>query len=146
MSKLDRTLSIFLAAAIVVTLGCICYFVAVPKKGERFTEFYILGKEGKAENYPKQVISGEPVYILVGVVNHEHRPASYQVKVTINGMEDSETNTGTLAHGKKWEEKICFAPKSIGERQKVEFYLYKNGEGEPYLKEPLRLYLDVTPP
>ncbi len=146
MSKLDRTLSISLAAAIVVTLSCIGYFVAVPMKGERFTEFYILGKEGKADNYPKQVILGQPFDILVGVANQEHQPASYQVRIVINGIEDSEIDIGTLAHKEKWERKISLTPKVAGEKQRVEFYLYKNDESKPYLKDPLRLHIDVIPP
>ena len=142
----NKALTIFLIVAIVATLGSIIYMVATPQKGEKFTEFYILGAEGKAQDYPKQVILGEPVDILIGVVNHEYQPASYRVEIKIGGIEASEVNIGTLANGEKWEEKVSFTPQFAGERQKVDFYLYKNGEGEPYLKEPLRLYIDVISP
>ena len=146
MSKLNKALSIFLIVAIVATLGFIIYMAATPKKGEKFTEFYILSVEGKAQNYPKQVIWGEPVDILIGVVNHEYQPASYQAKIKVDGIEASEVNIGTLANGEKWEGKISFTPQFAGERQRIDFYLYKNGEDAPYLKEPLRLYIDVIPP
>jgi uncharacterized membrane protein len=146
MSKLDKALSVFLIVAIVATLGFIIYMVATPQKGEKFTEFYILSTEGKAQDYPKQVILGEPVDILIGVVNHEYKPTSYRVEIKINGIKTSEVNIGTLANGGKWEEIISFTPQFAGERQRIDFYLYKNGEDEPYLKDPLRLYIDVIPP
>jgi uncharacterized membrane protein len=146
MSKLDKALTIFLIIAIVATLGFIIYMVATPQKGEKFTEFYILGTEGKAQNYPKQVILGEPVDILIGVVNHEYKSTSYRVKIKVSDIEATEVNIGTLANREKWEEIISFTPQFAGERQKIDFYLYKNGEDEPYLKDPLRLYIDVIPP
>ena len=146
MSKLDKALSIFLIAAIVAALGFIIYMAVTPQKGDKFTEFYILSAEGKAQDYPKQVILGEPADILIGVVNHEYQPASYQAKIKVGGIEVSEVNIGTLANGEKWERKISFTPQFAGERQRIDFYLYKNGEDEPYLKEPLRLYIDVISP
>jgi len=146
MSKLHKALSIFLIVAIVVALGFIIYMAATPQEGDKFTEFYILGTDGKVQDYPKQVILGEPAHILIGVVNHEYQPASYQAKIKIGGIEISEVNIGTLANGEKWEREISFTPQLSGERQRVDFYLYKNGEDEPYLKEPLMLYIDVISP
>jgi uncharacterized membrane protein len=128
MSKLDKALSIFLIVAIVVTLGFIIYMVATPQKTEKFTEFYILSTEGKAQDYPNQVILGEPVDIVIGVVNHEYQSVNYQAKIKVGGIEVSEINIGTLANGEKWERKINFTPQFAGERQRVDFYLYKNGE------------------
>jgi uncharacterized membrane protein len=146
MSKLNKALSIFLIVAIVAALGFIIYMAVTPQKNERFTEFYILSTEGTAQDYPKQVILGEPVNILIGVVNHEYQPASYQAKIKVGDIEISEVNIGTLANGEKWEREISFTPQLPGEGQKIDFYLYKNGGDEPYLKEPLRLYINVISP
>ena len=146
MSKLHKALSIFLIVAIVVALGFIVYMAVTPQEGDKFTEFYILSAEGNAQDYPKQVTLGEPVNILIGVVNHEYQPASYQAKIKIGDIEASEVNIGTLANGEKWEREVSFTPQLAGERQRVDFYLYKNGKAEPYLKEPLRLYIDVISP
>ena len=146
MSKLNKVLPIFLIVAIVAALGFIIYFAVTPQESERFTEFYILSAEGDAQDYPKKVILGEPIDLLIGVVNHEYQPASYQAKIKIGDIEISEVNIGTLANGEKWEREISFTPQLAGERQKIDFYLYKNGEDEPYLEEPLRLYIDVISP
>jgi uncharacterized membrane protein len=144
MSKFNRALFIILVAAIVVTLGFIIYMTVVPQKDDKFTEFYVLNAEGKAQDYPEQVIVSNPVDILLGVVNHEYQPASYQVYIKMDGIEVGKANTGTLEHNQKWEEKVSFTPQVVGQKQSVDFVLYKNGETEPYQKEPLRLYIDVV--
>ena len=145
MSKLYRGLSILLVVAVVAALGSLGYAIAVPKQDEGFTEFYILGAEGKAEDYPKEVRVGEPSDIVIGVVNHEQQPASYRVRITIDGIEVGEVDIGTLAHEEKREESVSFIPQVPGEKQRVDFYLYKNGEDRPYFEDPLHLYIDVIP-
>jgi len=55
----DKALSIILALAILGALGTLGYAIASPKVGERFTEFYIEGLEGKAADYPEELVVGE---------------------------------------------------------------------------------------
>lgn len=143
---LDKLLFISLAVAVLVALGSIGYVVAVPKHEQMFTEFYLLSSDGRAENYPKQAVLGEAVEITVGIVNHEGMVLSYTVAIKGDGIEDSQVSTGELASGDKWQELVSFIPRSSGAEQKVEFWLYIAGEAEPYLEEPLYLYLDVTGP
>ena len=146
MGNLDKVLSVGLVVAIVAALGCLGYVIATPKQGEKFTEFYILGQEGKAESYPREVTVGEEARVILGIVNHEHATTSYWVEVTINGDKVKEIRTGILAHNEKWEQEVSFTPSEAGLNQKVEFWLYKDEEAEPCLKEPLHLYIDVTSP
>jgi uncharacterized membrane protein len=143
MSKLDKGLSISLAVAIVAALACLGYVVATPKQSKKFTEFYILSIEGKAENYPSEVALGKPVNMIIGVINNEYEPASYYVVITIDGLENSQVYIDTLAHEEKWEESVSFVPQVARENSKVEFHLYKNGDTEPYFKDPLQLSIDV---
>ncbi|MDH5696409.1 MAG: DUF1616 domain-containing protein [Dehalococcoidia bacterium] len=146
MPKLDRALFISLVVAILAALGYFGYLVATPNPGEKFTEFYILGPQGKAENYPQQVLEGTNADVIVGVVNHEQQPARYRVEITINDVRIKEVDIGTLAHQQKWEKEISFfVAQSLGEKQKVEFWLYRDNETEPYLQDPLRLYIDIRP-
>ena len=51
-SVLDKTLSIILIAAIIGSSATLVYVAVTPKKGERFTEFYLLGPNGTASDYP----------------------------------------------------------------------------------------------
>jgi uncharacterized membrane protein len=142
----DKVLYACLGLAVVVAIGSLCYVIAVPKQGERFTEFYILGAEGQAENYPKVVVVNEPVALTLGVVNHESQTLSYRIDIVIGGVEQKEVTTGELASEEKWESEISFTPQSLGKGQKVEFWLYKDAETEPYFKDPLHLYIDVLEP
>ncbi|MBA7502764.1 hypothetical protein ES706_01358 [subsurface metagenome] len=144
MSKLDKGLSISLVVAIVAALGCLGYVIANPKQGEKFTEFYILGLEGKAENYPQQVTVGEEARVILGIVNHEYQPTSYRVEIEINGVKDKEICTGILAHEEKWEQVVGFTPEEMGVKQKVEFWLYKDDALQPHLEQPLHLYINVN--
>ena len=127
-------------------LGCFGYVLTTPKEGERFTEFYILGVDGKAENYPKQVVLEEPIELIIGIVNYEHEVMSYRINIVIDGIENKETTTKALAHEEQWKEVISFIPQSLGEAQRVEFWLYKDEQTESCFKDPLHLYIDVTEP
>ena len=146
MSSLDKALSISLVVAILAAISSLSYVIAVPKEGDKFSEFYILNTEGKAENYPSQITLGEPVELLIGVVNHEYEPTSYRIEIDIDGSQVRKININALAHDEKWEATISPTPESAGQNQKVTFQLYINNSTEPYLKDPLHLYLDVIGP
>ena len=143
MGNLDKALSISLVVAIVAALGCLGYVVANPKQGEKFTEFYMLGLEGKAGNYSSELTVGGDAKVILGIVNHEHRATSYRVVTSINGVKINEIYTGILAHEEKWEQEVEFRLNEVGLKQKVEFWLYKAEETEPCLEQPLYRYIDV---
>jgi len=95
--RLDRALSVVLVLSIVAALGTTAYVIAVPKEGEHFTEFYILGPKGKAADYPTDVAAGSTQSLFIGVGNHEYREVPYTVEVlALNQTFDSTTNTSTV--------------------------------------------------
>ena len=126
---------------IVALLGTISYIVAIPKEVEEFTEFYILGAEGKTVDYPKKVEAGEEAEVLTGIVNRENEPATYWITVAIDGLIVNEVDPIVLQHEEKWEEMVRFAPREVGNRKKVEFILHKDNDRYPYLE--LRLWVNV---
>lgn len=135
-------MSTVLVLAILGAIAALAYVVTTPKLGDRFTEFYILGLEGKAENYPKEVVVGKEARVIVGIINREHETVSYRVEVRIDGARNSEVGPLVLGHDEEWEDIVSFTPRRIGDNQKVEFLLYKNDKSEPYLK-PLQLWVNV---
>ena len=137
-----KVVSIFFIAAIVGAIGTIGYVIAVPKTHESFTEFYLLGLEGKAESYIEEVRVGEETGVIVGIINREQETVSYRLEVRIDGVRNYEVGGIIVEHDKKWEQEVIFMPSKAERNQKVEFLLYKDGEAEPYL-EPLRLWLDA---
>jgi uncharacterized membrane protein len=83
-NKTDRILTVILIFSISIAIGVLFFVITTPKMGESFTEFYILGSEGKADNYPTVLRNNSPEIILVGVVNHEYRSVNYTVRVTLD--------------------------------------------------------------
>lgn len=138
---IDKVLSIILIAAILGAMGTLGYVIATPKIGEKFTEFYILGLKGQAIEYPKEMKVGEQGRVLVGIVNREQETVSYWVKVTIDEARLNEIGPVVLHHEDKWEQEVGFIPAQLGDNQKVEFSLYKQGQSEAY--RVIHLWVDV---
>jgi len=141
-----KILIAILVVAIVAAVGYLGYVIVSPKPGQEFSEFYILNIEGEAKDYPQQIVLGEAVDIIISVVNHEYKPTSYRVGIRGYSIDNKEMRIDELAHGEKFQEMVSFVPQLVGEEQEVEFWLYKNGELEPYFPDPLRLYIDVIEP
>lgn len=111
-SPLNKTLSVILIIAILGAIGTLAYTVARPKTGEKFSEFYILGINGKAADYPTDFVLSQPSTlnpqpsvasvqygsntapvsekwgrITLGIVNHEQATTSYTVVMQIDGTQ-----------------------------------------------------------
>lgn len=121
-------------------VGAIVYVVNVPKPERGFTEFYLLGLDGKAAGYPTEVRVGEPGKVIAGIINREQRPVVYRIEVSINGTLIGGWENITLESGKEWQGAMVFALDKVGERQKVEFLLYRQEDEQAYRQ----LHLWVT--
>ncbi|MDP3562915.1 MAG: DUF1616 domain-containing protein [Methanoregula sp.] len=96
-TRLDRILSIILLIAILAAVTTTIYVIVVPKEGEKFTEFFILGTDKKAADYPSRIMTGENSSLYIGIGNHEYRNISYTVETYLQTMTfDEKTNTSTL--------------------------------------------------
>lgn len=144
-SKLDRMLTIFLIFSILMSVVTLAFVVISPKEGEHFTEFYILGPEGKADNYTTKYILGESGTVTIGVVNHEYRPVNYTMELKLENKSlplPENIKSITLAHNETWEEPVTFTPAFEGENMKLEFLLFNETERNvPY--RDLHLWIDV---
>lgn len=138
---LNKALAVVLLLVIVAIIGAIVYLAVTPQIGERFTEFYILGLENKAEGYPQEVNVGQETRVILRIVNHEYENTSYGIEITTDGLRNKEIGPIVLANKEKWENEVSFTPTSVGENQNVEFLLYKTGQVEPYQR--LHLWIDV---
>ena len=137
----DRVLSIILGLTILGALGTLGYIIVSPKVGERFTEFYILGLSGKATDYPEELAVGAEAKVIVGIINRGHEVATYRVEVVIEGVKNNEVGLVTLEHDGKWEGIVSFTPDRVGDKQKLEFLLYREGQNDVYQR--LHLWVDV---
>jgi len=96
-SGVDRILNVVLVLAILTAIISSVYVIAVPKQGERFTEFFILGENQRAADYPDQIIPGINYPLYIGVGNQEYRSVMYTVETWGLFMEsDNVTNTSRI--------------------------------------------------
>ena len=148
MGRTDRLLTVALGASIIFAVGTLIFVVATPRKGEQFTEFYILGTSGMAEGYPTTLRVGEGAGLIMGVVNHEGEPVTYTVKARLDGDASSaqlEAEAGSarqdepwsfivdaLEDEEEWEHPITVAALVPGEKLKLEFLLFSPRPREGY--------------
>lgn len=144
MGKLNKALTVILLVIIIGLIAAIVYLAVTPQPGDRFTEFYILNRDGKASDYPNKMVAGQPAALIIGIVNHEGRAASYRVQVRSGGAIIKTIQTDILQDKQKWENVTDISMNTAGEKQKVEFYLFINDETIPHIKDPLVLFVDVT--
>jgi uncharacterized membrane protein len=96
-SRVDRLLTVVLTLTILIAVLATVYVIAVPKEGERFTEFFILGEKQKAADYPDQIIAGLHYPMFIGVGNHEYRNMAYTIETWLLRTEfDNVTNTSQI--------------------------------------------------
>jgi len=99
------------------------YVIITPKEGEKFTEFYIIGPNGTASDYPTELKVGEEgkIKVIIGVVNHEYANVSYRLEVKLNGEVIGEKSI-ELMDNETWERPFTFRAKKEGEHQKLDCY------------------------
>jgi uncharacterized membrane protein len=147
-TKLDKILTVVLLLCIVASVAVLAYVIAVPKQGEKFTEFYILGPGGKAENYPTRFSLGSAKPVIVGIVNHEYRNVTYDLIVALNdsaSVSQLHAERVTLSDNQTWEKRVDLKPDRLGTNMRLEFLLYVDGNlSAPY--RDLHLWVNVTRP
>ncbi|KKG09298.1 DUF1616 domain-containing protein [Methanosarcina sp. 2.H.A.1B.4] len=143
---LDRALTVILVLSILLSVTTLFYVVVTPKEGEHFTEFYVLGPEGMADNYPTNYTLGESGTVIVGVVNHEYRPVNYTMEVRLENKTlplPEDLQQVTLAHNETWEEPLTLTPPVEGKDMKLEFLLFnETDKNTPY--RDLHLWINVN--
>lgn len=140
-TRLDKALSFVLLLAIMGAIGALVYVVTAPRAEENFTDFYILGSGDMMQDYPQELVLGEQAEVTLGIVNHEHEHANYNIRVRWDGETAQEIGPIGLADEEEWRERVVLIPPKAGDDQKVEFLLYKGEGDEPYLA--LHLWVDV---
>ena len=139
-NKTDSRLTMILIFTIVLTIGTIYYTITVPKMGEKFTEFYILNSDGKANNYSTNLKLNSPAVWLVGITNREYATVNYTIQIVLD-KNILTTRTLILDNNEKWEKNITFISDKVGTNKELEFLLFKdNNFTTPY--RSLRLWIN----
>lgn len=147
-SRGERVLSAILILAILTAGSAVAYVVITPRPSEAFTEFYILGPDGRAENYPETLAAGEQGVIIIGVVNQEGRDTSYTIRPSlVRGtivVSESGGSTFTPVDERPLPEVNVTVPSGATDEREFEvslpsegewrlqFQLFREGDASPY--------------
>ncbi len=146
-SQTDKILTIILILSILASVVTLVYVIVTPKEGEHFTEFYILGPGGMADDYPTDYVLGESGTVIIGVVNHEYRTVNYSLEVRLDNKTlplPEDISQVRLGHNVTWERPLTITPPTEGTDMKLRFLLFNESEKEvPY--RDLHLWIDVSP-
>jgi len=142
----DRTGRILLGVlgiALIMAFGLMISFVVLPSPAELFTEFYMLGPEGLAESYPRQGVVGQPLKVTIGITNREGVEADYVVGAYQGEQLIGEIGPFHLVDEQNMEASLIFIPVEAGEDVQVQFFLFRDGQPEPY--RSLLLWFKIEP-
>lgn len=136
----DKTFSIILIIILIAAITATVYIIVNPNPGEKFTEFYILGSDGKAGNYLANVTAGQSGNVIIGIVNHEQSTTTYKLIVKLNNQTLKNENITLQSHEKK---EIPFSYRTVKGNQTLDFLLYKMPNTDSVYRS---LYLKVNVP
>lgn len=141
--RANRLLYAVFAGAVLTAFISAGVILFSPKPGERFTEFYMLGAQGMAEDYPREVSAGQAISVTVGIRNQEGVAASYRVEARDGQGVIGQAGPTLLKPGEKFEGPLVFTPLQTGDDVLVTFALYRDYQASPY--RTLKLWLKVKP-
>lgn len=148
LSGYERRIYKLCAGALLVAGLSAAWVFLVPSPAEFMTEFYILGKEGLAEDYPRQAAPGETLSVTLGIRSLERRAHSYRVEVwAVDPWQERQQQVQTagpfpLGREEELERPLTWQMPWPGQDQQLLFWLFIDDEPEPYRR--LRLWLNVV--
>lgn len=93
----NRVITIIMVIAIMTSIVAVAYAVAVPREGERFSDFYVLGPSGNATGYPKNLSANQSGQVIIGITNHEKHTVNYTVEIWLSNA-TVDNNVTTVNH------------------------------------------------
>ncbi|MEN8240359.1 MAG: DUF1616 domain-containing protein [Chloroflexota bacterium] len=122
----------FLIALFLIFISFSWFWGKTEETTAEFTEFYILGMEGRAADYVSEVEVNSPFEINVGIENHEGEGMNYSVFALTEAGVVGHIESVLVPDGAQWEDKLMITLDSIGENLKVKIYLSCEGCDFPY--------------
>ena len=139
--RIDLAFNAALVVAVLAVIGTVAWKIQQPTPGEAFTEFYILGAQGKLQDYPTDLRSGVSQGYNLGIINREGGPVTYDLRAFLEEAEVGSSGSLSLADDETWDGVVEIVPRALGQRQKLEFRLFRSGDGEAY--RTVHLFVDV---
>ena len=144
----ERRIYGFLALALVLVSLAGAWALLAPSADQYMTEFYVLGKAGLAEDYPREAAPGQTLTVTMGIANHERSRMAYRVEVWLqpdafSAQRQLLETAGpfTLDPGQKREQPLAWRMPAPDDDQIVQFLLKVDDQPDPYRQ--LRLWVNV---
>jgi uncharacterized membrane protein len=96
---IDKALIVILIVVIIITLATFVYVAITSKPVKTYTEFYLLGPDGRVLDYPKDLNKGENATVSIGITNHEDLTMEYTIEIWLLNKTtygDGVTNTTSI--------------------------------------------------
>ncbi len=141
----DQTITLVLGGAVVIALGLVMVIALFPgTEADAYTEFYVLGPDGNASDYPTSLTVGETGTVIVGIGNHEGRERTYTLRARL-GERQLLARSLSLGAGERWQDELSFSPEQPG-NMTLGLNLYRGStateSGRPYRE--VRIVVNVT--
>jgi uncharacterized membrane protein len=114
------------------------------------TEFFMLGKHGQVQDYPRDAAIGSSLSITIGITHREPGEQTYLIEGWVVDRWPAERRALvvregplTLSSGDEVIRNLTWRMSSAGDDQEVEFLLFRSDDPKPYRR--LQLWLDVSP-
>ena len=95
------------------------------RAGDPLTEFALLSDTGRAQQYAREVVIGQPSRVVVEITNREGVPVTYLLAIGGAGAAVDPIDTITVNDGETWSETIRYTVTKVGERLPVEITLWR---------------------
>jgi len=167
MPLVDKLLTIGIVVMLIASVVVLAWAITTPRVGETFTQLAILGPDGMATDYPRNLTVGEEARVLLSVKSYEHAVVNYTIVLVLTNVTDynftvdentidwAETQdltpySGisqdfTLDHLDYYNRTFDFSVSAEG-MWKLQFLLYI--DGQEYDQDSYRevhLWLDISP-
>jgi uncharacterized membrane protein len=139
----ERRLLTMLAVTLLLAGLATTWILVVPSDADFMTEFFILGKDGLAEDYPKSIHVDDPFMLTVGVTNLERKPATYWIIIKVGDRLIGSIEPFSLGIEDTWRDQLSLTMPEAGDNQRVDILLGRENFIFPY--RSLRLWVDVKP-
>ncbi len=145
---IDKALVIATVGLLIASGALAVHIATTPRTGERFTEFYVLGESGMADDYPTDLGVNESGHVTVGAVNREHEEVNYtfviglgysyenmtyqkdipqNYNISLQNNNSFYSTQFTIKNDQKWEQHLNYSVQEPGQ-YKLMFFLIRNDE------------------
>jgi uncharacterized membrane protein len=146
----ERRMLLVMAAALLFTLFTAAWIFLVPSSADYMTEFYMLGPEGLAQNFPRQASMGQLIGVTLAITNRERASMQYRVEVwQVDPLDGTHrqlvaaASPFTLSVGESHQRSQTWQPAWPGQDQQFELLLYTATDPDPYRQ--LLLWMNIVP-